>query len=207
MKTEFIEIGIISEVNADRARVKIGDMVTDFLPVFQAFSNSYAASFSPIRVNEQVLILPVRGSLNAGVILRGLYQNAHKATPNDKQVSVQFEDGVRFSYDTSSHALTISSPKQINITCENANLNAKNVSVNATDTTIKSPNIKLLGNTVIQGAISTAGSGGGGGSFKINGNVNITGSITTGGNANFGGSVSDSRGSLTNHTNNGYARD
>ncbi|MBE3607093.1 phage baseplate assembly protein V, partial [Campylobacter sp. RM13119] len=30
--------------------------------------------------------------------------------------------------------------------------------------------------------------------------------ITTGGNANFGGSVSDSRGSLTNHTNNGLAR-
>lgn len=46
MKTDFIEIGIISEVRADRARVKLGDMVTDFLPVFQAFSNSYAVSFS-----------------------------------------------------------------------------------------------------------------------------------------------------------------
>ncbi|MBE2985452.1 phage baseplate assembly protein V, partial [Campylobacter sp. RM6883] len=45
------------------------------------------------------------------------------------------------------------------------------------------------------------------GSFSINGDVNITGSITTGGNASFGGSISDSRGDLTNHTNNGLARD
>ncbi|MGG7074595.1 phage baseplate assembly protein V [Campylobacter sp. 9BO] len=207
MKMDFIEIGVISEVLADRARVKLGDMVTDFLPVFQAFSNSYAVSFSPIRVGEQVLVLPVRGSLNSGVVLRGFYQSAHKATANDKQVSVQFEDGVSFSYDTSSLTLEISSPKEINITCDNANLTAKNVSVTANETKIKSPSIKLLGNTLIQGAISTAGSDGTAGSFEINGDVRIAGSITTSGNANFGGSVSDGRGSLTNHTNNGYSRD
>lgn len=147
------------------------------------------------------MVLPVRGSLNSGVVLRDLYQNAHKATANDKQVSVQFEDGVSFSYDTSSLTLEISNPKEINITCDNANLTAKNVSVTANETKIKSPSIKLLGNTLIQGAISTAGS------FEINGDVRIAGSITTSGNANFGGSVSDGRGSLTNHTNNGYSRD
>lgn len=182
-------------------------MVTDFLPVFQAFSNSYAVSFSPIRVGEQVLVLPVRGSLNSGVVLRGLYQNVHKLEPNDKRVSAQFEDGVSFSYDTSSSTLEISSPKEINITCDNANLTAKNVSVTANETKVESPSIKLLGNTLIQGAISTAGSGGSGGTFSINGNLAITGSISTGGNASFGGSVSDARGSLTNHTNNGYSRD
>ncbi|MBE3607099.1 phage baseplate assembly protein V, partial [Campylobacter sp. RM13119] len=175
MKTDFIEIGVISEVLADRARVKLGDMVTDFLPVFQAFSNSYAVSFSPIRVGEQVLVLPVRGSLNSGVILRGLYQNAHKLEPNDKRVSVQFEDGVSFSYDTSSSTLKISSPKEINITCKNANLTAQSVNVTATDTTVKSPSIKLLGDTLIQGSINTAGSGGGSGSFEINGDIKITG--------------------------------
>ena len=79
--------------------------------------------------------------------------------------------------------------------------------VEARDTTIKSPSIKLLGNTLIQGAINTAGSGGGSGSFEINGNVKITGSITAGGNAKFGGSVSDGRGNLSDHTNNGLARD
>ena len=207
MKTEMIEAGIISEVSGDKARVAVGSMVTDFLPVFQSFSNSFAVSFSPIRAGEQVLVLPIRGDLNSGVILRGLYQSAHKEEPTDKKVRVSFEDGVSMSYDTASSTLEIAAPKQINITCENANLNAKTVNVTAQNTTVKSPQISLLGNTLIQGSINTAGSGGGTGSFEINGNVKITGSITTGGDANFGGSVSDGRGDLTNHTNNGLARD
>ena len=203
----FIEVATISEVRGDKARVAVGSMVTDFLPVLQAFSNSFAVSFSPIRAGEQVLVLPVRGNLNSGVILRGLYQSAHKEEPTDKKVRVSFEDGVSMSYDTASSTLEIAAPKQINITCENANLNAKTVNVTAQNTTVKSPQISLLGNTLIQGSINTAGSGGGSGSFEINGDVRITGSITAGGNANFGGSVSDGRGNLSDHTNNGLARD
>ena len=197
----FIEVATISEVSGDKARVAVGSMVTDFLPVFQSFSNSFAVSFSPIRVGEQVLVLPVRGNLNSGVILRGLYQSAHKEEPTNKKVRVSFEDGVSMSYDTASSTLEIKSPKSINITCENANLNAKSVNVTANDTTVKSGSIKLLG------AISTASNSGGSGSFEINGNVNIRGSIAASGNASFGGSVRDGRGDLTNHTNNGLARD
>ena len=203
----MIEVGIISEVRNDRAKVAIGSMVTDFLPVFQAHANSYAVSFSPIRVGEQVLVLPVHDELNSGVVLRGLYQSSYKTDATDKKVHISFEDGIKMSYDSSSSCLEISSPKLINITCENANLNAKNVTVTANDTTVKSPNIKLLGNTLIEGAINTAGVGGSSGSFEINGDVRITGSITAGGNANFGGSVSDARGNLSDHTNNGLARD
>ena len=197
----FIEVATISEVRGDKARVAVGSMVTDFLPVFQACANSFAVSFSPIRAGEQVLVLPVRGNLNSGVILRGLYQSAHKEEPTNKKVRVSFEDGVSMSYDTAASTLEIKSPKSINITCENANLNAKSVNVTANDTTVKSGSIKLLG------AISTASNSGGSGSFEINGNVKITGSITTGGNASFGGNVRDGRGDLTNHTNNGAARD
>ena len=203
----MIEVGIISEVRKDRAKVAIGSMVTDFLPVFQAHANSYAVSFSPIRVGEQVLVLPVHDELNAGVVLRGLYQSSHKTDATDKKVHISFEDGIKMSYDSSSSCLEISSPKLINITCDNANVKAKNVMVEANDTTIKSGDIKLLGNTLIEGSINTAGSGGGSGSFEINGDVRITGSITAGGNADFGGSVSDGRGNLSDHTNNGLARD
>lgn len=203
----MIEVGIISEVRDNRAKVAIGSMVTDFLPVFQAHANSYAVSFSPVRVGEQVLVLPVHDELNSGVVLRGLYQSSYKTDATDKKVHISFEDGIKMSYDSSSSCLEISSPKLINITCDNANVKAKNVIVEASDTTIKSGNIKLLGNTLIEGSINTAGSGGASGSFEINGDVRITGSITAGGNANFGGSVSDGRGNLTDHTNNGLARD
>ena len=200
-REHFIEVATISEVRGDKARVAVGSMVTDFLPVFQSFSNSFAVSFSPIRAGEQVLVLPIRGDLNSGVILRGLYQSAHKEEPTDKKLRVSFEDGVSMSYDTAGSTLEIKSPKSINITCENANLNAKNVTVTANDTTVKSGSIKLLG------AISTASNSGGSGSFEINGNVNIRGSIAASGNASFGGNVRDGRGDLTNHTNNGAARD
>ena len=203
----MIEVGIISEVRNDRAKVAIGSMVTDFLPVFQAHANSYAVSFSPIRAGEQVLVLPVHDELNSGVVLRGLYQSSYKTDATDKKVHISFEDGIKMSYDSSSSCLEISSPKLISITCDNANVKAKNVMVEASDTTIKSPSIKLLGNTLIEGAINTAGSGGGSGSFEINGDVKITGSITAGGNASFGGSVRDGRGNLSDHTNNGLARD
>lgn len=203
----MIEVGIISEVRNDRAKVAIGSMVTDFLPVFQAHANSYAVSFSPIRVGEQVLVLPVHDELNSGVVLRGLYQSSYKTDATDKKVHISFEDGIKMSYDSSSSCLEISSPKLINITCDNANVKAKNVMVEANDTTIKSPKIKLLGNTLIEGAINTAGVGGASGSFEINGDVKITGSITAGGNASFGGSVRDGRGNLSDHTNNGLARD
>ena len=203
----MIEVGIISEVRNDRAKVAIGSMVTDFLPVFQAHANSYAVSFSPIRVGEQVLVLPVHDELNSGVVLRGLYQSSHRTDATDKKVHISFEDGIKMSYDSSSSCLEISSPKLINITCDNANVKAKNVMVEASNTTIKSPKIKLLGNTLIQGAINTAGVGGDSGSFEINGDVRITGSITAGGNASFGGSVRDGRGNLSDHTNNGLARD
>lgn len=201
MSNNLNEIGIISEVSGDRARVAIGSLVTDFLPVFQPFANSFATGFAPIRVGEQVLVLPVRGELNAGVILRGIYQTAHKASPTDTRIHARFEDGVAMSYDTASSSLEISSPKQINIACENANLSAKSVNVKADDTTVQSGNIKLLGNTLIQGSISTAGSDGGSGSFEINGNVTVTGSLKT------SGDISDGRGSLSSHTNGGVARD
>ena len=197
----FIEVATISEVSGDKARVAVGSMVTDFLPVFQACANSFAVSFSPIRAGEQVLVLPVRGNLNSGVILRGLYQSAHKEESTDKKVRVSFEDGVSMSYDTAGSTLEIKSPKLINITCATANLNARNVNVTANDTTVKSGSIKLLG------AISTASNSGGSGTFEINGNVNIRGSIAASGNASFGGNVRDGRGDLTNHTNNGAARD
>lgn len=201
MSNNLNEIGIISEVSGDRARVAIGSLVTDLLPVFQPFANSFATGFAPIRVGEQVLVLPIRGELNAGVILRGIYQSAHRASATDKKIHASFEDGVSFSYDTANSTLEISSPKQINIACENASLTAKSVSVKADDTTVQSGDIKLLGNTVIQGSISTAGSGGGSGSFEINGNVTITGSLKT------SGDISDGRGSLSSHTNGGVARD
>ncbi|AQW85485.1 phage baseplate assembly protein V [Campylobacter pinnipediorum subsp. caledonicus] len=191
---DFIEVGIISEVKDDGARVSIGSMVTDFLPVTQ-IANSFTRSFEPIRVGEQVVVLPIRGSLNSGVILRSIYQTSHDAPGVDtKEQLIVYEDGVKMSYNTGSSTLTISSPKQILIECENATLNATNVNVNALNTVVKSTDISLIGQTSITGDISTTGAGGGGGSFNIKGNMNINGNVVVSGN------ISDARGDLTGHS-------
>lgn len=109
------EIGIISEVKGDKARVAIGSMVTDFLPVFQSFANSFAVSFSPIRVGEQVLVLAIRDELNSGVILRGIFQNSHKTEPTDKKVHIEFEDGAKLSYDTGTKSLEIKGLNSVDV--------------------------------------------------------------------------------------------
>ncbi|PZT47238.1 baseplate assembly protein [Helicobacter valdiviensis] len=126
------ELGIICEVKEHLAKVKIGDLVTDFLPVFQSLTNSYAVSFSPLRVGEQVLVIPVRGDLNSGVILRGLYQTKHKAKNTDTNTfNIDFEDGTHLEYNSKSSTLKLDVVKDINITCINANIKAQSVKVDS----------------------------------------------------------------------------
>lgn len=182
------ELGIISEVSGARARVAIGSMVTDFLPVFQAGANSFKTTWEPLVVGEQCIVLPIRGELNSGVIIRGIETSSNPTPSTDENIQItKFCDGVIISYDASSHTLNVSSPKTINITCDSVN-------VKANDATVTSPSINLIGNTTIQGGINTSGSGGGAGSISMNGTLSLTGDLIVGGN------ISDSRGDLTGHS-------
>ncbi|WP_257905950.1 phage baseplate assembly protein V [Campylobacter lari] len=196
------ELGIICDIKDNKAKVAIGEMVTDFLSVFQAFSNSYAVSFSPLRIGEQVLVMPVRGDLNSGVILRGLYQEKHKAKNTDTNTfNIDFEDGTHLEYNSKSSTLKLDVIKDISITCvdktinnQNDTLNTQSHTTNANTITLNAPSINLNGNTQIAGAISTSGKGGASGTFSIKGNLNLIGDLKVSGN------ISDSKGDLTNHT-------
>ncbi|EAJ1746465.1 TPA: phage baseplate assembly protein V [Campylobacter coli] len=196
------ELGIICNIKDNKAKVAIGDMVTDFLSVFQSLANSYAVSFSPLRIGEQVLVIPVRGDLNSGVILRGLYQEKHRAKNTDENTfNIVFEDGTHLEYNSKSSTLKLDVVKDINITCvdktthnQNNTLNTKNHITNANTITLNAPSINLNGNTQIAGAISTSGEGGASGTFSIKGNLNLIGNLQVSGN------ISDSKGDLTNHT-------
>ncbi|TKX29509.1 phage baseplate assembly protein V [Campylobacter estrildidarum] len=133
------ELGIICDIKEGKAKVAIGEMVTDFLSVFQAISNSYAVSFSPLRIGEQVLVLPIRGDLNSGVILRGLYQEKHKAKNTDTNTfNVDFEDGTHLEYNSKTSTLKLNVIKDINITCENGDIKAnKNISISCENKSIQ----------------------------------------------------------------------
>ena len=188
-------LGKICEVKNELVRVDYLGTITPFIPYLQ-FANSYKRSFTPPRVEEQVMLVDFGGAK----IAIGSFLNASFSTPSGasttKEVS-QYEDGTIISYDTSSSTLEITNPKVINIVVQNdINVTCKNANLTAQKTTIKSPIVQILGNTNIQGAITTSGSGGGSGEFSINGNLKIKGNLTTTGN------ITDARGDLTSHSHN-----
>lgn len=188
-------LGKICEVKNELVRVDYLGTITPFIPYLQ-FANSYKRSFTPPRVGEQVMLVDFGGAK----IAIGSFLNSDFSTPSGasttKEVS-QYEDGTIISYDTSSSTLEITNPKVINIVVQNdINVTCKNANLTAQKTTIKSPSVQILGNTNIQGAITTSGDGGGSGEFSINGNLRIKGDLTTTGN------ITDARGDLTGHSHN-----
>lgn len=193
---DFNELGIICEVNGSRARAAIGSMVTDFLPVVQTGENSFKNTWEPIIVGEQCIVLPIRGELNSGVIIRGIETTTNSVpTTNENAQMTKFSDGTIISYDTSSSTLEVLNPKTINLAVQNdINITCKSANITATDTTVTSPSVMIKGNTTIQGSISTTGAGGGSGSITMNGTLNLSGDLIVGGN------ISDSRGDLTGHS-------
>ena len=121
-------LGKICEVKNELVRVDYLGTITPFIPYLQ-FANSYKRSFTPPRVDEQVMLVDFGGAK----IAIGSFLNSDFSTPSGasttKEVS-QYEDGTIISYDTSSSTLEITNPKvinivvqnDINVTCKNANL-------------------------------------------------------------------------------------
>jgi phage baseplate assembly protein V len=212
----IVQIGQISATkNQDGkalARVVVHDVgedkrVTDFLPVI-GFANSFARVFFPLRTGEQVLVISLFGDANKGFILRSIFNKSCKEPDgaSETKTIIEFEDGAILSYDTKSSTLEVLNQKNINVKVgvavnvevgktvvinvgQSAKIVAPTVDIESTTTTIKSTKINLLGQTLIDGTLD------------------ITQELSTGGNAKIGGSITDSKGDLTNHSNEGYGRD
>ena len=98
--TNLNELGIISEVSGARARVAIGSMVTDFLPVIQMGENSFKTTWEPLRVGEQCIVLPIRGELNSGIVIRGAETLSYPVPSIDENIEIiKFNDGMFVKYD------------------------------------------------------------------------------------------------------------
>lgn len=239
------EVGIISEIKGERARVKIAEgLVTDFLPVVQ-FANSFSRVWKPIRVGEQVVVIPIRSNINAGVILRGIFFDESKppTTKNDQEFII-YEDGTSFSYSTKTKELVVSLVGSVNITinttasidAQDINISAKgNATVtsggNATVTSGGNATITVGGNTtitsndvqinsakstfsgaVIANAITVGGAGGAEltaneGSLVFNKPTIFQKKVNMNEDLSVNGTITDKKGDLTNHTNDGYPRD
>lgn len=108
MLTSISVIGIVSELSKDfaKARVKIGDLETDFLPYLTSRSSDKAKSRWPLCVGEQVYILSP-GDLNHGVILGVIPTKAQQDGHDNPNHFIQFADGVTFEFDEKTKTLKV----------------------------------------------------------------------------------------------------
>ncbi|ACN95465.1 phage baseplate assembly protein V [Wolbachia endosymbiont of Carposina sasakii] len=102
----IVRIGIVEKIDYEKAKVKvkIGELVTDFLP----WITNRAENWLPPNIDEQVIVLSPLGELSLGVVLPAIYQEKYPPPENKKEVnSIKFQDGTKFTYDKGKHHLEI----------------------------------------------------------------------------------------------------
>ncbi|WP_302141742.1 phage baseplate assembly protein V [Halomonas alkalicola] len=105
----LIRLGTIAEVDhaTARCRVQIGELTTARLPWLELRAGE-TRTWNPPTLGEQVLVLSPGGDLSAGVVLSGLYRQAHPAPSGDENlIGTWYPDGTRVEYDHQGNTLTI----------------------------------------------------------------------------------------------------
>lgn len=141
------KIGTVVETDAQSkalARVNICGRISDWLPVLH-FVNSFKRSISPVRVDEQVMVICPHGEANGGFIIRGVFNTSCKeptgASPTCEVT--EYEDGTRFSYDSAAKELKIEASNKITIVCKSASVTCDDATVKADSVSVDSPSIDL----------------------------------------------------------------
>ncbi|MBU6141288.1 MAG: phage baseplate assembly protein V [Proteobacteria bacterium] len=126
----IIRLGQIFAINyaTAKARVKIGDLQTDWLPWIASNSGSNK-DWNPPEIDEQVMILSPCGELNQGVIFPSLYrENAPENSGNIQ--SITFADGSKISFNRISGNLDLDIKGSANIkVAGNAQIEAANITL------------------------------------------------------------------------------
>jgi len=166
--SNIIRIGTIFEINHQtaKARVKIGELETDFLPWANANSGNNN-SWNPPEIDEQVIILSPSGDLSQAVILPSIYKN--NASDSDQNIkSITYQDGSKISFNVSSGTLDLDLKGNVTIkVVGSANIEGDNINITG------SSNITLDGNVDLGGS-------GGQPIARIGDKVEITGGSSAG---------------------------
>jgi phage baseplate assembly protein V len=145
--SNIIRIGTIFEINYQtaKARVRIGELETDFLPWANANSGSNN-SWNPPEIDEQVIVLSPSGDLSQAVILPSIYKN--NASNSDQNIkSITYQDGSKISFNVSSGTLDLDLKGDVAIkVVGNSNIEGDNINITA------SSNITLDGNVDLGGS-------------------------------------------------------
>ena len=131
----IVKVGTIAEINAESkalVKVKISSRTSDFLPVMM-FANSFKRHWKPVRIGEQVTVFCPFGNPNFGLVFRSIFNKSCKEPAGASEFCevVEYEDGTRFSYNTSSKHLLIEAVGDITIKAGgNIKLEASRIDLN-----------------------------------------------------------------------------
>mgnify|MGYP000024979062 FL=1 len=140
----IIRFGLIAEVDyaQAKARVKCGEILTDFLP-FITLRAGTTKTWSPPTQGEQCVILAASGELTTACIITGLYTQNSPSQSADEHV-IEFADGAKITYNQANGDLVVTGIKTANITAANQ-INIDCLTVN------------IKGNVNIDGKVTSTG--------------------------------------------------
>lgn len=165
--TNLIKQGNIAESDpAGRVRVRIGNLLTDWLPYFVPFAGGVSVHRPP-SVGENCLVLSPSGETAAGLVLCGLMSDQFPQPSNSADETViRFPDGASIRYNHAAGSLDASGIKTITVQAAQSLL-------------IDCPQSTFTGAVTVGGPLTyqagMAGSNGAGGSTTINGNITHSG--------------------------------
>lgn len=163
----LIKQGNIAESDpAGCVRVRIGELLTDWLPYFVPFAGGVSVHRPP-SVGENCLVLSPSGETAAGLVLCGLMSDQFPQPSNSADETViRFPDGASIRYNHAAGSLDASGIKTITVQAAQSLL-------------IDCPQSTFTGAVTVGGLLTyqagMAGSNGAGGSTTINGNITHSG--------------------------------
>lgn len=164
----IIRFGLIAEVDhaQAKARVKCGEILTDFIP-FITMRSGTTKTWSPPTQGEQCVILAASGELTTACIITGLYTQNSPSHSADEHV-IEFADGAKITYNQANSDLVVTGIKTANIKAAN-------------QINIDCPTVNIKGNVNIDGNLSTTGTTTSKGAISTQSNVSASGDIKGGG--------------------------
>ncbi|APR98665.1 phage baseplate assembly protein V [Wolbachia endosymbiont of Folsomia candida] len=113
----IIRIGLIKEVDYEKARVKvkISEFLTDWLPWITSRAGK-DSSWVPPSIDEQVVVLSPLGELSLGVVLPAIYQQKYLPSEHQENADIfEFKDGTKLSYNKNDHHLEVTVADKITL--------------------------------------------------------------------------------------------
>jgi phage baseplate assembly protein V len=173
----LIRLGTIIEVDGALARVKSGQLETQWLSWLTHRAGNAVTWWQP-SVGEQVMLLSPGGFTESGIILPAIYSDQHPAPSVVSDLhTTHYPDGAVIEYDHAAHALAVALPAG-----GSAVLTAPaSVTVISAAIKLDAPETTCTGNLTVQNKLTYLGGMVGSGDAGSGKAANIAGDITING--------------------------